>query len=325
MGRVQQRRQKVCHRLPHAGARLDDQPRAPVDRLGHRAGHGDLLFTLLEAGYDAAQRPTLFQQRDDALHVYHLDALSWAKRLPSQEPAAQRGRIEPRDPRAGAVRREGYPAVHPIQQVGQHPGGLGGYAPDPGNHRRVRLAPHPQQFQEDAPGGHCVLDGAMGPEVRYAEALGQPPERIVAQAGHQHVRQVPRVAPLVDQLHPPAPQEIQVEAEVVADEGGRPDERGEAGRYRRKLGCPVYVGLGDAGIPPCEVAQPPAWIDEGVERIDDLVPVESDGAYLDDLVVLLGEAGGLQIDGDPVVVEGGGRLRRAHAGKSSSPRSPSLP
>ena len=78
-------------------------------------------------------------------------------------------------------------------------------------------------------------------------------------------------------------------------------------------GARLYVRLGDAGVPPREIAEPPIRIDEGVERIDDLVPMKPDGAYLYDLVVLLGEAGGLQIDGDPVIVERRGRVCHAHA------------
>ena len=256
---------EVRERLADAGTRLDHKPLPVADGLGDGPRHGDLLRPLLEPVYRPRQGAVGAQDRRRLVRVDALYAPVRAQRPLAVQPAPERLGVDAGDARAGGGRdplREPV-RVQPAEQVLEHPG-------RPRRqplHLREGVDVHPgcqtEQLQEDAARDRRVRHRAMRTRVLDPQRRREVVEGVVPVPGQQHERHVPRVGPRVRQRQPAAPEEVEVEPYVVADDRRRADEGRQPGRDLREGRRAVDVVLADARVAPDEAVEAAVRVDQG--------------------------------------------------------------
>jgi hypothetical protein len=303
---VQRRGDQVGERLADAGAGLDHQP--PAFAYGPCDGprHLDLLRPLLEAAYGPGHGTVSAQHRRDFVRVDGGDCPVRAKRPAAVQPASQRPDVDAGHAGAGGGRRalREPVLVEPPEQVGEYPGRPRGQTLHFRKSEHVHFGRHVEQPQEDVARYGSVFHGSMRARVFDAERAGQLEEGVVPQQRQQDERHVPRIGPRIGERQPAAPQEVEVEGDVVSDDRRRAYEGRQPGRDLGERRRAVHVVLADAGVAADEAIQAAVRVDQGGIGVQLLFALKLDGADLYDLVAVRGQPRRFQVERDPRVLDG---------------------
>ena len=164
------------------------------------------------------------------------------------------------------------------------------------------------QSGHDQAAGHGVIPGPVMIEVRQIQGVGDNVQFKLAQVGKQILRKnqgIHRgIVILIPQSCTFGPDKSRVKIRIVGHQDTIPDKFQEFGKDLLDLRSPNQHFVGDTRKLHNSAVQGPLRIHKGLEPVDFLTVFQNDRADLDDPVGAGAEAGGFQVEGHKLLIEG---------------------